>query len=118
MALNTKKHEAVHNLTGSDLTAIESSFDNGEHLKIMEFAPEAALIYQMQKMQEELDYLRTEITLNKDKISLAGPSTAISFGDMITTTSLDKKGNTIITYSIVMTVVKAGVTKSTTLTLT
>ena len=115
MALDTKKHKAVHNLTGSDLAAIESSFDNGEHLKIMEFAPEAALIYQMQKMQEELDYLRTEIALNKDKTSLAGPSTAISFGDMITTPSKIKGQPT--TYSIVMTVVKAGVTKSTTLTL-
>jgi len=114
MALNTAKHKAIHDKTGSDLARIKASFDNGEHLKIMDFTPEAALIYQIQKMQEEIDYLRTEISINKDKVSLAGPSTAISFGDMIT---IPAKGKIPASYIIVMTVTKGRVTKSIRLTL-
>lgn len=67
MALTSKKHEAIHGKTGSDLAAIKASFDNGEHTNLINYGPEAAIIYQMQKMQDELDYLRTEISSNKDK---------------------------------------------------
>ena len=70
MALNTKKHESIHNKTGNDLARMKSNFDNGKHLDIIEFGAEAAIIYQMQKMQEELDYLRTEIALNKAKTGI------------------------------------------------
>lgn len=67
MALTSKKHEAIHGKTGDDLAAIKASFDNGEHTALADFGPEAAIIYQMQKMQDELDYLRTEISSNKNK---------------------------------------------------
>ena len=70
MALNTKKHEPIHNKTGADLDRIKAQFDNGKHLDVLDFGPEAAIIYQIQKMQEELDYLRTEIALNKDKTGI------------------------------------------------
>ena len=102
-------------------------------------------------MQDEITYLRTEISANKDKttfpglgtssstalagntttisnsqasaitantakVSLAGGSaTTLSFGELITTTH--GKGNPV-TYSIVMTATKSGVTKTVTLTLT
>tara|TARA_R110001583_G_scaffold32195_1_gene110249 strand:+ start:19 stop:414 length:396 start_codon:yes stop_codon:yes gene_type:complete len=130
MALTGAKHESIHDKTGDDLAAIKASFDNGEHSGLIDFGPESALIYQMQKMQDELDYLRTEISDNKDKtgissgqasaitantakVSLAGGSgTTLSFGEMITT----GKGKTA-TYSIVMTAIKSGVTKTVTLTL-
>ena len=67
MALTSKKHEAIHGKTGADLAAIKASFDNGEHTNLINYGPEAAIIYQMQKMQDEIDYLRTEISSNKDK---------------------------------------------------
>tara|TARA_R110002012_G_scaffold307558_1_gene513081 strand:- start:56 stop:568 length:513 start_codon:yes stop_codon:yes gene_type:complete len=67
MALTSKKHEAIHGKTGDDLAAIKASFDNGEHTPLTDFGPEAAIIYQMQKMQDEIDYLRTEISSNKNK---------------------------------------------------
>ena len=70
MALNTRKHEPIHDKTGDELARIKANFDNGKHLEIIEFGPEAAIIYQMQKMQEELDYLRTEIALNKAKTGI------------------------------------------------
>ena len=116
MALTGKKYEPIHNKTGDDLAAIKSSFDNSKHQDLLIFEGEAALIYQIQKMQDEIDYLRTEISLNKAKAPIAtGSSTTVSFGDMIT---VPGKGKTPASHSIVMTVTKSGVSKVTTLTLT
>tara|TARA_R110000803_G_scaffold165158_1_gene228716 strand:- start:22 stop:513 length:492 start_codon:yes stop_codon:yes gene_type:complete len=57
------------------------------------------------------------ITANTAKVSLVGGTgTALSFGEMITTPP--PKGSKVSTYSIVMTAVKSGVSKSVTLTLT
>jgi len=70
MSLNTRKHERIHDKTGDDLARIKANFDNGKHLDVLDFGPEAAIIYQIQKMQEELDYLRTEIALNKAKTGI------------------------------------------------
>ena len=85
-------------------------------------------------MQDELDYLRTEIDTNKGKASMAlgtsgttalagdtnivtiGSSTTVSFGDMITVT--DPKSGKVLGHNIVMTVVNGGVTKTVKLTLT
>ena len=78
MALTGKKHEAIHGKTGDDLAAIKASFDNGEHTELANYGPEAAIIYQMQKMQDELDYLRTEISSNKDKATFPGLGTSNS----------------------------------------
>jgi len=132
MALTGKKHEDIHGATGSALAAIKASFDNGEHTGLLTYGPEAAIVYQMQKMQDELDYLRTEISANKDKVGTTssersriaanhakvsftgGSATVLSFGELITTTH--GKGNPV-TYSIIMTAVKSGVTKTVTLTL-
>ena len=135
MALSTAKYEAIHDKTGSDLAAIKANFDNGEHLSTMDFPAESAIIYQIQKMQDELDYLRGIIDTNNDKVSMTlgtssntalagdtnivtiGSSTTISFGDMITTTTT-VKGKTVTTYTIVMTVTNGGVSKTITHTLT
>ena len=125
MALSSAKHERIHNKTGSDLAAIKANFDNGKHLEAINFPVESAIIYQIQKIQEELDYLRTEISTNKDKTGMTlgtssntalagdtnivtiGSNTTIAFGDMQSRTV---KGKT--TYSIVMTVTSGGVSKT------
>ena len=102
MALTSKKYSAIHTKTGGDLTSMQDKFDNAKHLNIVDFEPEAAIIYQMQKMQDELDYLRTEISSNKDKTTFPGfgtsnstalvgdtklisigANTTVSFGDMV-----------------------------------
>ena len=102
MALTGKKYSAIHTKTGSDLTSMQDKFDNAKHLDVINFEPEAAIIYQMQKMQDELDYLRTEISSNKDKTTFPGfgtsnstalvgdtklisigANTTVSFGDMV-----------------------------------
>jgi hypothetical protein len=112
MALNTALYTRMHNKTGSDLSAMQTAFDNNKQIDLIDFPSESALIYQIQKMQEELDYLRTEIALNKAKESFAGPATTLSFGDLTTTTS-----GRVTTYSIDLTATKDGVSKSITLTL-
>ena len=131
MSLNTRRHEPIHDKTGDDLARIKANFDNGKHLEVLDFGPEAAMIYLIQKMTEELDYLRTEIALNKAKTSMTlgtsattalagntqlvgiGANTRLSFGDMI---------ESIVTYSIVLTATRdfgrGNVSKSITLTLT
>ena len=84
MALTGKKYESLYatsgggadQLSSDELTQIESWFDLDKakgmdyHINHPDFAP---LIFQLQQMQDELDYLRTEIAANKDK---AGISTA------------------------------------------
>ena len=104
MALSNKKYTAIHNKTGSDKDALKDEFDNGYLSKICDIPSKepalTALVYQIGLLQEELDYLRTEISTNKDKTPIAtGANTVVSFGDMVSTTV---KGKT--TYSIVMTV--------------
>ena len=76
MALTGKKYESIHGKTGSDLTKIKANFDNDHHEDLFQFEPEAALLYQIQKMQEELDYLRTEISTNKGKATFPGLGTS------------------------------------------
>ena len=134
MSLTSRKDEAIHAKTGDALAAIKASFDNGEHAALADFGPEAAIIYQIQKMQDEITYLRTEISANKDKTGISsgqtsaitantakvsfkgGSSTALSFGELITTSN--GRGNPD-TYSIVMTAtILGGVTKTVTLVLT
>jgi len=149
MALTSIKQEAMHARTGSALASIKASFDNGEHTALEDFGPEAAIIYQIQKMQDEITYLRTEISANKDKTGttstertriaanhaktgissgqtsaitantakvsfVGGSATVLSFGELITTNN--GRGNPQ-TFSIIMTAVKSGVTKTVTLTL-
>tara|TARA_Y100000401_G_scaffold2446_1_gene1752 strand:- start:1155 stop:1562 length:408 start_codon:yes stop_codon:yes gene_type:complete len=135
MAIQSAKYEAIHDKTGDDLAAIKANFDNGKHLDAIDFPAESAIIYQIQKMQEELGYLRGIIDANNDKVSMTlgtsgstalagdtnivtiGSSTTVAFGDMITTTTT-VKGKTVTTYTIVMTVTNGGVSKAITLTLT
>ena len=130
MALSTAKYESIHGETGAGLAAIKANFDNGKHLDAINFPAESAIIYKIQKMQDELDYLRGIIDTNNDKVSMTlgtssntalagdtnivtiGSSTTISFGDMQSQTV---KGKTI--YSIVMTVTNGGVSKTITHTL-
>ena len=131
MALSTAKYEAIHNKTGSDLAEIKANFDNGQHLSVIDFPAESAILYQIQKMQDELDYLRGIIDTNNDKVSMTlgtsgstalagdtnivtiGSNTTIAFGDMITT---NVKGKDV--FTIVMTVTNGGVSKTITHTLT
>ena len=78
MALTDKKYEKFYKTTGTGddkvdsgkLTFAEEMWDVDraigmrDHLNNVELAP---IIFQLQQIQDELDYLRTEISTNKDK---------------------------------------------------
>lgn len=87
MALTNKKYEKFYKTTGSgddkltsdELSLAEDLWDldraNGmkDHINNPDFAP---LIFQLQQIQDELDYLRTEISTNKDKATFPGFGTS------------------------------------------
>ena len=90
MALESARHEAVHGKTGQALADIKAKFDDGFH-SIASDNPDnhpemAAIIYQIQKMQDELNYLRGIIDANNDKVSmtLGTSSTTALAGDTTT----------------------------------
>ena len=121
MALTGKKYSPVHTKTGSDKDKLKANFDEGYINTFTDLAdngtPEfGALIYQIQEMQDELDYLRTEISVNKDKVipNVTGTTNhAISFGALTTTLV---KGKPV--YSVVMTVTDSSGTKAVAKTIT
>ena len=146
MALSSEKHEPFFVTTGTgkdkvatdDLTNITAAWavEKAEGCKKYVADPILGpIVYQLQQMQDEIDYLRTEISANKDKTSMTlgttgstalagdtnivtiGSSTTIAFGDMITKTTV-VKGKTVTTHTIVMTVTNGGVSKTITHTLT
>ena len=148
MALTGKKYEPFYVTTGSgsdkassdDLTKAEALWDleKAEGSKYLLTHPDfGPIVYQLQQMQDEIDYLRTEITANKGKATFPGfgtsnstalvgdtklisigANTTVSFGDMVSTVVRGKN-----VYTIVMTVVLTNpsngkiTTKTTTLTL-
>ena len=95
MALSSAKYEAIHDKTGSDLAAIKANFDNGEHLSTIDFPAESAIIYQIQKMQDELDYLRGIIDTNNDKVGITtSQANAITANTAKTSMTLGTTGST------------------------
>jgi len=103
MGLTDKAYERIHNKTGSDKAKLKTVYDQG-FLDININDPEGAnpfitsLVHQIGLIQDELDYLRTEIESNKDNKTVIGSNTTLSFGDLTATTV---KGVT--TYTINMT---------------
>jgi len=81
MALSTAKHTKFYNTSGSgadkvttknltDVTAawaVETAEGCSKYLAHPAFGP---VVFQLQQMQDEIDYLRTEISSNKDKVSM------------------------------------------------
>jgi|TARA_R100000479_G_scaffold168790_1_gene110053 hypothetical protein len=127
--LTGKKYESFYLTTGSGADKIDSkkltdatnawAEEKAEGCqKYLEDPVMAPIIYQLQQMQDELDYLRTEITANKGKATFPGfgtsnstalvgdtklisigANTTVSFGDMVSTVVRGKN-----VYTIVMTV--------------
>ena len=127
MALTGKKYEKFYETTGSGsdkidstkLTNIEKAWDGEKAEGCQKYIDDpilAPLVFQLQQMQDELDYLRTEIESNKDNKTVIGSSTTVSFSDL----TLTAKG----AYELTITATRdfggktGSQTKSVTLTLT
>jgi len=87
MALSSSKHEKFYETSGSgadkvatkDLTdataawAVEKAEGCSKYIGDPILGP---IVFQLQQMQDELDYLRTEISANKDKTTFPGFGTS------------------------------------------
>ena len=69
MALDTKKSGTIHNKRGADLANLKSEFDGGGIdfiTEVPEDSPHiAALVYQIELMQQDIDELRRYIVSNE-----------------------------------------------------
>lgn len=98
MALTSKKYEKFYETTGSGadkidakkLTNVTNAWATEKAEGCQKYLDDpiiAPLIYQLQQMQDELDYLRTEIETNKSKSTFPGfgtTSTTAMAGDTTT----------------------------------
>jgi hypothetical protein len=87
MALTSKKYEKFYETTGSGadkidttkLTNVTNAWATEKAEGCQKYLDDpiiAPLIYQLQQIQDELDYLRTEISNNKDKATFPGLGTS------------------------------------------
>ena len=61
MALASKESAQIHDKSGDDLSAMQARYNNSKHVDLSVFEGEAALLYQMQLMQNDIDELRRYI---------------------------------------------------------
>lgn len=92
MALAAKKSEAVHDSTGSEKARLKTNFDNGKHSELESYPPEAAMLYQMQQMQEDIDELRRYIVSAELLVTTSGASLPTSSRGLATGTLWNSRG--------------------------
>jgi hypothetical protein len=74
MALASRESGTIHNKTGSDLTAMRDSYTNNKHLDLADFEGEAAILHQLQLMQNDIDELRRYIVSAELLVDAGGGS--------------------------------------------
>jgi hypothetical protein len=62
MALGGKTSGIIHYKTGDDKKALKEQFDNRKHSDLLNYPAEAALIYQLQLITEDIDEVRRHLT--------------------------------------------------------
>ena len=126
MALTSASHEPFFVTTGTgkdkvsteDLTTITNAWAAEKAEGCAKYIADpvlAPIIYQLQKMQDEIDYLRTEISANKDKTTFPGfgtSSTTVLAGD---TTTITTDQASAITANTAKTSMRLGTTSTTAL---
>ena len=126
MALSTAKYEKFYETSGSgadevsakDLANITANWaiDKAEGCKTLLSHPFLGpLVYQLQQMQDEIDYLRTEISSNKDKTTFPGFGTSNSTALVGDTTTISGAQASAITANTAKTSLTLGTTGSTAL---
>ena len=119
MALTDKKYEKFYKTTGTgddkveakNLLIAEELWDADraigmrDHIVSPELAP---IVFQLQQMQDELDYLRTEISANKDKATFPGLGTSSTTALAGDTTTISKAQADAITANTAKTGITSG----------
>ena len=62
MALGNKKGGRIHDKTGDAKNRLKAKYDAGDHTVLENYPAEAAVLYQMQQMSEDIDELRRYLT--------------------------------------------------------
>ena len=62
MALGNKKGGRIHNKTGDAKNRLKAKYDAGDHTVLENYPAEAAVLYQLQQMSEDIDELRRYLT--------------------------------------------------------
>jgi len=80
MAITAAEYSAVYSINADQQTALEATHAEG-HLAHLAINPEdnpfiAGVLKEIKDLQKEIDYLRTEISTNKDKASFPGLDTS------------------------------------------
>ncbi len=80
MAITAAEYSAVYSINADQQTALEATHAEG-HLAHLAINPEdnpfiAGVLKEIKDLQKEIDYLRTEISTNKDKASFPGFGTS------------------------------------------
>ena len=74
MALSNRKSDTIHSQTGTDKDALKAEYDAGKHESLIGYPAEAALLYQIQLMKEDIDELRRYIVSSEMLIAASGAS--------------------------------------------
>ena len=61
MALGGKTSGIIHDKTGDDKKALKEQFDNRKHSDLLNYPAEAALMYQLQLITEDIDEIRRHV---------------------------------------------------------
>ena len=126
MALTSASHEPFFVTTGTgkdkvsteDLTTITNAWAAEKAEGCAKYIADpvlAPIIYQLQKMQDEIDYLRTEISANKDKTTFPGFGTSGTTALAGNTTTITTDQANAITANTAKTSMTLGTTGSTAL---
>jgi len=126
MALSSAEHEPFFVTTGTgkdkantdDLAQATSAWADSKTNGCKRYLSDpilAPLVYQLQKMQDEIDYLRTEISANKDKATFPGFGTSNSTALVGDTTTISGAQASAITANTAKTSMTLGTSGSTAL---
>lgn len=80
MALGNKKSGTIHTKTGADKDAIKDQYTAGRHSDLLNYPGEAALIYQLQLVTEDIDEIRRHLTQD---VSSGGAGAGNIYGNKI-----------------------------------
>ena len=69
-----------HKLTGANSGSISGSFASGKHLDLQVYEGEAALLYQIQTLQEDIDEIRRYI-VSREALVVAGIARSLPTSD-------------------------------------
>lgn len=83
MALGNKLSSTIHDKTGQDKDNLRAHYDDRKHSDLLNYPGEAALIYQLQLITEDIDEVRRYLTQDLGSSGSGGGSAGNIYGNKI-----------------------------------